>query len=75
MPDPQRHIGALHLRLPGDDAHAGPRIADHLTRALAELPAPPRDANLGALRLRVRVGAGASEADIARAVAAAIANL
>lgn len=72
MPEPQHHIADLHLRTPGTDDHAGPRIAAHLSRALADLPAPQHDTHLGQLRLRVRVGTDAGDVDIARAVATAL---
>lgn len=73
MVDPQHHIGRLHLRAPGADTRAGGRIAEHLSRALGELPAPQRDIHLGAVRLRVGVAADAGDADIARAVSLALA--
>jgi hypothetical protein len=73
MPEALHHIGNLHLRTPGADDHAGPRVAEHLSRALAELPAPLRDTQLGSLRLRVRVAHDASDADLAHAVARALA--
>jgi hypothetical protein len=72
MADPQHHIGRLHLRTPGADDRAGGRIAEHLTTALGELPAPQRDVSLGSVRLRVRIAADAGDADIARAVAQAL---
>ena len=75
MADPQRHIERLHVRVPGAAADAGPRVAEALTHALARLPPAARSAEHGDVRLRVRVSAGASEADIARAIATAIADL
>lgn len=72
MSDPQHRIGNLHLRTPAGDDQAGPRIAQHLTRSLADLPAPQRDTHFGSVRLRVPVAADATDADIARAVARAL---
>lgn len=74
MADPQLHIGNLHLRTPGADDHAGPRIAEHIRQNLAELPAPERATHLGSLRLRVHVAAHASDAELARAVTRALTN-
>lgn len=72
MSEPQHRVDRLHLRAPGSDESAGTRLADHVNHTLEGLPAPTATRELGALRLRVRVGAGASEAEISRAVADAL---
>jgi hypothetical protein len=66
------HIGQLSLRIPGDNAESGHRIADGIARDLAQgLPAGMQR-RLGALSVRVQVPAGATEAEISGAVAEAI---
>jgi hypothetical protein len=64
----------MSLRVPGADAGAGHRIAQQTGELLAAGSGGLAGRHLGAVRLRVPAAAGASEADIARAVSRAILN-
>lgn len=65
-------IGRMSLRVPGQDAAAGHRIAQQTGELLAAGSVGLASRRLGAMRLRVPASSGASEADIARAVSRAI---
>lgn len=68
------HIGQLNLRIPGDGAESGHRIADGIVQGLEQrLPAGIRR-HLGALSVRVEVPAGATEGDMREANPRAIVN-
>jgi hypothetical protein len=65
-------IGQLNLRLPGDSAQAGHRVADGISERLARTVPPDISHRLGAVSLRVRVPAGATEAEMSDAISGAI---
>ncbi|HEY5895484.1 MAG TPA: hypothetical protein VIT91_19875 [Chthoniobacterales bacterium] len=71
---PSLSIGTMSLRVPGHDAAAGNRIAQQTAELLAAgaTSASLENRHIAALRLRVQSPAGASEAEIARAVSRAI---
>lgn len=69
---PALGIGRMSLRVPGNDAAAGRRIAQQTGELLAAGSAGLAGQHIGAMRLRVQVPAGASEADIASAVSRAV---
>ena len=62
----------MSLRVPGHDAATGHRIVQETGDLLAAGSAGLDSRHLGAMRLRVQVPQGASEADIAHAVSRAI---
>lgn len=69
------HVEHVTLRLPAVFAARAPRIAAALGDALAAQPAPPHGAALPALRVPpLRLHAAASDAELARAIALAIAG-
>jgi hypothetical protein len=78
MAEPRKaavQIGQLNLRVPGNSAEAGHRIARGVAEGLArEVPAGMRK-QLGALDVRVRAPAGATEAEMNDAVVEAILRL
>ncbi len=65
-------IGRMNLRVPGNDAAAGHRIAQHTSELLAAGSTDLASRHIGAMRLRVQAPPGASEAEIALAVSRAI---
>ena len=69
------HIGQLNLRIPGDSAETGRRVATGIGQSLAERIPAGRQGHLGALSVRVRVTEGATEADMSNAIADAIAKM
>jgi hypothetical protein len=69
---PGLRIGEMRLRVPGQDAGVGQRIAQHTGELLAAGSAGLTGRHLGAMRVRVTATPGASEAEIARAVSRAI---
>jgi hypothetical protein len=70
--NPAVHIGHLNLRVPGTSAETGHRVASGVAESLArKVPAGMRR-RFGALNLRVRLPAGASETEMSDAVAEAI---
>lgn len=71
MPEPRVQIDNLHIRVPGEDRGVGERLATGLRESLASVPTD-RSREYGALRLRVHVAHGASEADTLRAVQRAL---
>lgn len=69
------HVEHVTLRLAPAFAARAPRIAAAIGDALAALPALPHGAALAALRVPpLRLHAGASDAELARAIAHAIAG-
>lgn len=69
------HVEHVTLRLPASFAARAPRIAAAIGEALAASPAPPHGATLAALRVPpLRLDAAASDAELARAIAHAIAG-
>jgi hypothetical protein len=69
------HIGQLNLRIPGNSAETGHRVANGIGQNLAERIPAGRQGHLGALSVRVRVTEGATEADMSNAIADAIAKM
>jgi hypothetical protein len=69
---PRLSIGRMSLRIPGQDAAAGHRIAKQTGELLTAGSTGLASRHLGAMRLRVQAPRGASETDIARAVSRAI---
>ena len=69
---PAVRIGKLNLRIPGDDPQMARRVADGLAENLArKVPAGMRS-EIGSLDVRVRVPAGASDAEMSEAISEAI---
>jgi hypothetical protein len=66
------HIGQLNLRVPGKSAETGHRVANGIAASLARKAPAGMRRQFGALNLRVRLPAGASEAEICDAVSEAI---
>jgi hypothetical protein len=66
------HIGQLNLRIPGSGAEAGHRVANGVAARLGQVVPAPGQRDLGALTMRVRLAAGASEAETSAAVAEAV---
>lgn len=66
------HIGQLNLRIPGDSAENGHRVAEGIGQGLAERLPVGMQRRLGALSLRVKVPAGATETEISNALSEAI---
>lgn len=66
------HIGQLNLRIPGDSAETGHRVANGIGQGLAQKVPTGMQRHLGALSIRVPVPAGATEAEMSDAVAEAI---
>jgi hypothetical protein len=71
MADPQLHVRNLHVRAPGDDRASGERLAAGVRDTL-EAAASLAPRSLGALRLRVQVAPGASEAETLHAIQRAL---
>ncbi|MEO7651191.1 MAG: hypothetical protein ABIZ80_12040, partial [Bryobacteraceae bacterium] len=66
------HIGELNLRIPGSSAEGGHRLANSVSSRLAEEVPADGHRDLGAMTIRVRLAAGASEAETSDAVADAL---
>jgi hypothetical protein len=66
------HIRQLNLRIPGDSAETGRRVANGIGQGLAQKVPTGMQRRLGALSVRVQVPAGATEAEMSDAVAEAI---
>jgi hypothetical protein len=66
------HIGQLNLRMPGHNADMAHRVANRIGQGLAQKVPTGMQRYLGALSVRVQVPAGATEAEMSEAVAAAI---
>jgi hypothetical protein len=66
------HIGQLNLRIPGTSADTAHRVANGISQDLANKVPIGMQRRLGALSVRVQVPAGATEAEMSDAVAAAI---
>jgi hypothetical protein len=65
-------IGQLNLRIPGNSAEVGHRVAHGMAESLAQqVPSGLRE-EFGALNVRVHLPPGASEADMSEAIAQAI---
>jgi hypothetical protein len=64
----------MDLRVPGQDAATGQRIAQQTGELLAAGSTSLGNRHLGAMQLRVQTQPGANEADIAHAVSRAILN-
>jgi hypothetical protein len=69
------HIGQLNLRMPGHGAERAHRVAHGIGELLGRKVPADQHRRLGALSLRVHVGADATEADMSDAIAGAIANV
>ncbi|MGH8563235.1 MAG: hypothetical protein ACREXW_03790 [Gammaproteobacteria bacterium] len=65
-------IGQLNLRILGDSAEAGHRVAHGVVHSLAQRIPADMQRRLGALSVRVQVPAGATEAEMSDAVAETI---
>ena len=73
MADPKLHVRNLSVRVPGHDHATGDRIAAGIRDTLAATPVTaPR--SLGALRLRIQVGHGATETETLHAIQRALAE-
>ncbi len=68
------HIGQLDLRIPGNSAETAHHVAHGIAQSMAQKIPAGLQRRLGALSVRVRVPAGASEAEMSDAVAEAIVN-
>ncbi len=68
------HIGQLNLRIPGQGAEAGHRVANDIARTLAERIPSHMRARLGALSVRVQAAAGATEVELSNAITNAMMN-
>ncbi len=66
------HIGQLNLRIPGDSAETGHRVANGIGQSLEQRIPAGMQRHLGALSVRVPVPAGATEAEMSDAVAEGI---
>jgi hypothetical protein len=66
------HIGQLNLCIPGNSDDTAHRVANDIGQGLAQKVPPGMRRHIGALSVRVRVAAGATEAEISDAVAEAI---
>jgi hypothetical protein len=66
------HIGQLNLRIPGDGAKTGYRVANGIAQGLSQKVPTGMQHQIGALSVRVHVPAGASEAQISDAISEAI---
>ena len=66
------HIGQLNLRIPGNSADTAHRVANGIGQGLAQKVPFGMRRHIGALSVRVQVGAGATEAEMSDAVAVAI---
>ncbi len=71
---PAIQIGQLNLRLPGNSAEVGHRVAHGIAESLAQQVPPGLQGQFGALNLRVRLPPGASEGEMSGAIAKAIIN-
>jgi hypothetical protein len=75
MPENQNaavRIGQLNLRIPGKSADTAHRVAGGVAKGLAREAPVGTQRHFGALTVRVRAPAGASEAELSDAVAEAI---
>jgi hypothetical protein len=66
------HIGQLNLRIPGDSADTGYRVANGIGQSLEQRIPAGMQRRLSALSVRVQVPASATEAEMSDAVAEAI---
>ncbi len=71
---PAIQIGQLNLRMPGNSAEAGHRVANGIAESLAQQVPSGLRGEFGALNLRVRLPPGASEAEMSGEIAQAIIN-
>lgn len=69
---PTVHIGQLNLRLPGRNGAMGQRVAAGVVENLTRQLALGLEGHLGAVGVRVRLPAGASELALSDAISAAI---
>lgn len=69
------HIDQLNLRIPGDSADTGHRVANGIAQNMAQKVPVGMPRHLGALSVRLRVTEGATEADMSNAIADAIAKM
>lgn len=69
------HIGQLNLRIPGDSAETGHRVANGIAQNLAQKVPAGMQRHLGALSVRVHLTEGVTEADMSNAIADAIAKM
>jgi hypothetical protein len=72
---PTIQIGQLHLRIPGNNAEVGHRVANGMAESLAQQLPSGLQGQFGALNLQVRLPPGASEAEMSGAIAQAIINV
>jgi hypothetical protein len=66
------YIGQLNLRIPGNSAGTGHRVANGVGHSLAEKIPSGMQRHFGALSFHVQVPADATEAEMSGAVAEAI---
>lgn len=66
------HVGQLNLRVPGESAETGHRIANGIAESLARKVPAGMQRQLGAQNVRVRLPAGATEAEMSDAISEAI---
>lgn len=67
-------IGQFNLRVPGQNAETGERVANGVSQSLARQVPRGLQRQLGAMNVRVEVPAGASEGEMSEAIASAIVN-
>jgi hypothetical protein len=71
---PAIQIGQLNLRIPGNSAEVGHRVANGMAESLAQQLPSGLQGQFGALNVRVRLPLGASETEMSEAIAGAIIN-
>lgn len=71
---PKIQIGQMNLRIPGNSAEAGQRVANGISESLAQQMLPGLQGRFGALNVRVKLPPGASEGEMGSAIAGAILN-
>lgn len=69
---PTIRIGQLNLRIPGDSAEKGHRVADGIAQSLVHKIPTGMQRHLGALNVRVQVPEGTSGTETSGAIAEAI---
>lgn len=65
-------IGQLNVRIPGESAESGYKVANGVAESLARKVPPDAWRQLGAITIRVPMPAGASEAEISDAISDAV---
>jgi hypothetical protein len=69
------HIGQLNLRIPGNSADAGHRVANGIAQSLAQRVTVGVPRHLGVLSVRVHAPASSTEGEMSHAIAEAIARV